>query len=529
MNFADVNFIGTGWRRSCAGLAFFGWAAMLLLASCAKVGSPTGGAADREPPKVVVYEPELASTHFAENSFEITFDEFVKLGAYRTQLMVSPPLEHDLGVRLRGKTVQVHWADTLAANTTYVFQFGESVADLNEGNVAADLVYAFSTGAALDSGLLRFSLEDAWSGEPVEGARVLLFEAGEDWMDAEVNPAFLGVSDEDGACTIGYLPPRSFSVVALLDVDADFNVGPSEAFAWLDEPLTPGFPSDSLQASLLRLDAPEAQLTSYVSGLRQDTAGMARLKLVDLGGRSVEVKFIGGAGDWHQDGDSLLLLSTGGATSARIVHGSAVDTIELFGKRKPVGAAVAEAPARNVDAQDEDALTLRLTAPIDTLIASSVHNRWVVAGDTLEQTGVKAWDRWTVQPLVAPDGAEVRMTVFPGAFGADTAVFNWATHAIEHYATLRVELDSKVGDAEKGTAGLWILLDKAGEPVRFSASEAPVFERLLPGSYGLVRVEDRNQDGRWTGVDTLRHPESVQRAVDKIEMRSDWEQTVVWE
>jgi hypothetical protein len=124
VNFADVNFIGTGWRRSCAGLAFFGWAAMLLLASCAKVGSPTGGAADREPPKVVVYEPELASTHFAENSFEITFDEFVKLGAYRTQLMVSPPLEHDLGVRLRGKTVQVHWADTLAANTTYVFQFG---------------------------------------------------------------------------------------------------------------------------------------------------------------------------------------------------------------------------------------------------------------------------------------------------------------------------------------------------------------------------------------------------------------------
>jgi hypothetical protein len=130
---------------------------------------------------------------------------------------------------------------------------------------------------------------------------------------------------------------------------------------------------------------------------------------------------------------------------------------------------------------------------------------------------------------MAPDGAEVRMTIFPGAFGADTAVFNWATHAIEHYATLRVELDSKVGDAEKGAAGLWILLDKTGDPVRFSASQAPVFERLLPGSYGLVRVEDLDQDGRWTGVDSLRHPEPVKRAVDKIEMRSDWEQTVVWE
>lgn len=523
-----------------------GFFALLLLASCANIGAPTGGSVDRIPPRVVDFEPELASTYFEGNSFTITFDEFVKLGSYRTQLTVSPPLAEDLGVRLRGKTLEVNWSDTLAENTTYVFQFCESVVDLNEGNVATDLVYAFSTGAELDSGLLRFSLRDAWSGEAIKGARVLLFEADDEWTNPSTRPAFVGVSGDDGACVIGYLPPRLFSAVAVVDVDANFMVGSREAFAWLDDPLMPAFSSDSVESSALQLDAPEGELTSYISGLRQDEAGLARLQLVDLGEQPVEVNFIGGAGDWHQDGDSLLLVSLDGATAARISHGATADTVQLFSSRKPVFPAVASPPARNMDARDVIGQALRLTAPIDTVISNLIRSKWVVAGDTLEQLGVSSWDRWTIQPLPAPDGAAVTMTMLPGALGwpSDTAIFSWATHPADHYGTLRVETPIGLVELPAQASRLWILLDASDEPLRFSSDAQPTFRRLLPGSYSLLWVDDRDGDGRWTGVglggaqgiaadslhiDSLRHPERVLRSAGKIELRSDWEQTVVWE
>ena len=39
----------------------------------------------------------------------------------------------------------------VATQTTYVFQFGDAVADVNEGNAATNLRHAFSTGSVLDT------------------------------------------------------------------------------------------------------------------------------------------------------------------------------------------------------------------------------------------------------------------------------------------------------------------------------------------------------------------------------------------
>src|SRR3954471_17512125 len=74
-----------------------------LLSSCAQIGSPTGGAYDRTPPKVVRYHPDSATVNFNASSIEITFDEFVQIAELSNQLLISPPLEYSPDITIKKK------------------------------------------------------------------------------------------------------------------------------------------------------------------------------------------------------------------------------------------------------------------------------------------------------------------------------------------------------------------------------------------------------------------------------------------
>src|SRR5665647_1351031 len=51
----------------------------LVFQGCAKVGNPTGGPADINPPKYVSGSPENRSTNFTGDKIDITFDEYIQL------------------------------------------------------------------------------------------------------------------------------------------------------------------------------------------------------------------------------------------------------------------------------------------------------------------------------------------------------------------------------------------------------------------------------------------------------------------
>ena len=49
------------------------------------------------------------------------------------------------------RVVTIKLKDTLQPNSTYYIQFGNAIRDVNEGNVAKDFSYVFSTGDHIDS------------------------------------------------------------------------------------------------------------------------------------------------------------------------------------------------------------------------------------------------------------------------------------------------------------------------------------------------------------------------------------------
>ncbi|MEC7829659.1 MAG: Ig-like domain-containing protein, partial [Bacteroidota bacterium] len=127
----------------------------LILMQCARRGSPSGGPIDETPPKVVRLEPNQKTLNFNSDRIRIYFDEYIKLNELRDQLVVSPPLEQSKYLispqGLPAKYLQIEFTDSLPSNTTYTFNFGQSIVDNNEGNVLPFYKYIFSTGNSLDS------------------------------------------------------------------------------------------------------------------------------------------------------------------------------------------------------------------------------------------------------------------------------------------------------------------------------------------------------------------------------------------
>src|SRR6476646_4887634 len=124
------------------------------LSSCANIVPPGGGPRDSLPPRLVMSTPRDSSLNVSTRQITLVFDEFVTLDNPATNLIVSPTLKNlpQFNPKLRNVTITLNKEDTLQPNTTYVFDFGDAVKDVNEGNIAHGLRYIFSTGNSIDYG-----------------------------------------------------------------------------------------------------------------------------------------------------------------------------------------------------------------------------------------------------------------------------------------------------------------------------------------------------------------------------------------
>jgi uncharacterized protein (DUF2141 family) len=169
---------------------------LLFFMSCAKRGSITGGLKDTIAPTLKSSYPENYSTKFTGNKIKLTFDENVKIKNLNKQLIVSPPMKNELLVLPTTPTKQLTITinDTLQPNTTYSLNFGQSIADNNEGNPYNQFKYVFSTGDYIDSLALGGRIKDAYAKEVASFVSIMLYEANEKFNDSTVykeNPRYI--------------------------------------------------------------------------------------------------------------------------------------------------------------------------------------------------------------------------------------------------------------------------------------------------------------------------------------------------
>jgi len=188
------------------------------------VGTLTGGIKDEIAPEIVPSKSTPnPSLNFNEKEIELTFNEWVKLEDAFNQVVVSPPLNERLDIKLKGKTVKITIAetDTLKENTTYIINMGNSVKDLTEGNIPPNLKFVFSTGPEIDSLSIKGKVFDLESGKGAENVLVMLYQNLEDSIVRTEKPYYFGKTDREGNFEIEYLKAGTYKAFAL--VDNNFN------------------------------------------------------------------------------------------------------------------------------------------------------------------------------------------------------------------------------------------------------------------------------------------------------------------
>ena len=207
--------------------------AILFICSCANRGNPSGGKIDVDPPKIVKSSPENFSTNFNSESIEIVFDEFIKIRNLDNELIISPPIDPTpqfSPVGSANKVLSISKMDSLLENTTYSFNFGESIEDNNEGNKLSDFRYVFSTGKFIDSLNVKGTISAAFNREISENINVLLFEIDSTFTDSIIyntKPKYVAkVVDSTSSYKLKNLKTGNYLVIALEEENKDYIFQP---------------------------------------------------------------------------------------------------------------------------------------------------------------------------------------------------------------------------------------------------------------------------------------------------------------
>ncbi|MES2578110.1 MAG: Ig-like domain-containing protein [Bacteroidota bacterium] len=205
---------------------------LLIIVGCAKRGSITGGLKDTIAPVLKVSFPENFNKNFKGNEIKLVFDENIKLKNLNKQLIISPPMKYEPSIlpTTPSKTITIKIKDTLQPNTTYSFNFGQSIADNNEGNPLNQFKYVFSTGNYIDSLSLGGTVKSAYDKEVESFVSVMLYDVNDTFKDSVVyneNPRYV-TNTLDSLKTFRFenLKAGKYLLVAMKDYNSNNKYNP---------------------------------------------------------------------------------------------------------------------------------------------------------------------------------------------------------------------------------------------------------------------------------------------------------------
>jgi hypothetical protein len=244
-----------------------------LFISCAKRGSITGGPKDSIAPVIVKSNPKNYQTNFTGKTIKIDFSEYIKVKDINKQLIISPPMEKNPTIVPQGsasKFISITLNEDLKPNTTYSFNFGQSITDYNEGIPYSQFKYVFSTGAFVDSLTVSGNIKDAFENKTDDFVTVMLYDATNfnDSLVYKKKPVYItNTLEKNTAFKIENIKEGEYYLVALKDKNNNYNYqAKSEKIAFKKEKIK--IPSDSVYT--LNLFAEKSEIKTYTPTLESN-------------------------------------------------------------------------------------------------------------------------------------------------------------------------------------------------------------------------------------------------------------------
>ncbi|MGZ5264628.1 MAG: Ig-like domain-containing protein, partial [Kaistella sp.] len=516
----------------------------LLLLSCARVGSPVGGAKDTIAPRVVSTNIDTSRVNVPRDIKElrIDFDEYITLKDINKQLIISPPLQRMTKILPSGmanKYLLIQWEDTLQANTTYNFNFGNAIVDNNEGNALQYYNFAFSTGEKIDdlyiSGELKSLIGDQDSKSSESNMVVGLYQE-KDSMDYRQKPYYITKADPDGYFELNYLSPGNYRILAFEDSNANsvYDAG-KEKVSFLKDKIVLDknisglklnlYPSRKAQKYLEMKEAPGGILMTF-EGNPQN------VKVLSLNEKLQDYKVT------HlPKSDSVRIwfdakkLDVGIATSENLKFsyddGVKQDTVSAFYRFNTKNEMLVSNTKGNMLAPNQDFI---ITS--NYFVDKIQPEKWTLVSDSIQQeftAQISEKNPFEIRiKSQFKEGKKYALTVPKETVSSfyETILksyrFDFESDKIENYGTLVVTLENAPEQL------LWLqLLSESGNVAysRYSKERSITFASLKPGKYQLRILVDNNENGIWDAADFAagEFAEDIYVFEKTIEIRPFWE------
>ena len=230
----------------------------VIITSCARKGRPEGGPKDESAPIMMTANPPYETTGFDKKKIKIEFDEYIVLKDLTKQLVVSPPLKYPPIITPQGtpsKYINIEILDTLKTNTTYTFNFGNSVQDNNENNKLESFKYVFSTGNYIDSLKIKGNVANAFKEEKLKNIGVLLYKLDNTYNDSIIykqKPNYVTSTLDSTNFQFTNLQKGKYLLLALKETSKDyiFNSKTDQIGFYTD---TISLPKDTLLTTPIRI------------------------------------------------------------------------------------------------------------------------------------------------------------------------------------------------------------------------------------------------------------------------------------
>ena len=504
-------------------------------------GTLTGGPKDEDPPVLVKAEPENLSTNFKSKKIRLTFDEYIKLQDIQDQLIVSPPLKYRPEITPQGgvqKYVEIEIKDTLLPNTTYTFNFGQSVQDNNEGNPLSFLTYVFSTGDYIDSLEVLGVVKDAFNKEVDKFVSVMLYEIDSAYTDSTIYkkpPNYItNTLDSTVLFKLRNLKEGKYAIFAIKDA-AKNNIFDqnSDKIAFLKDTIT--LPTDSTYVLTLFKETPSysASVPSFAAKNKIVFGYYGGEEAIDITPLTVIPDTIKTKILKERDKDTLNFWFTPYETdSIRFTVTNkkkmAIDTFTVKSRKVGVDSLKIE-PNQNGSLDFNTAYHLAINTPIVAVDTSKIK---MIVKDSLPMAFTVVFDSlantldfdFEIEP-----SENYSLDLLPGAisdfFGQtnDTLNYRLSTRSLADYGNLRLTLEGAVEyplivqlTDEKGKTLLEVY---AHEPQVFE------FNTISPSKYLIRVIFDKNENKIWDTGSFLKNiqPERVLYYPNEIEVRANWE------
>ena len=512
----------------------------LFITNCAKRGRPTGGLLDSIAPILVSANPDNNTINFKAKKIKISFDEYIKLKDVSKQLVISPPQKYDPIITPLGtasKFISIKILDTLDANTTYVFNFGNSVVDNNEENELGNFKYVFSTGSYIDSLNIIGEVTNPMMKNPLKNVNVMLYEYNESYTDSIIykeKPRYIANTLDSTLFELTNLRAGKYLLIALKDANNNKIYNPTvDIIGFINDTLI--IPTDKqynfTEIPELKIIRPkEINKGHLIFGFEGDTENL-NIQLLTQTPANFKSKITvekdkDTLNYWYTpfEVDSLNFLVSKGDFSEEFVvkiRSSKIDSLKITKSTSSILHLL-------------DTFSIASNTPIFNLnkSLSSIIDQDTIAVDfntILSESKTKLYIDFDKKHNSKYNFELLPKTV-TDIFGVsnDTLSFQLTTKFPEDYGILNLELSST-----KNTSFIVELLNEKEELIRLKKIEKPQtikFNLLPPGNY-LVRVTlDENKNGIWDTGSFLnkRQPEVVKYFDTVIEIRANWEENEVF-